>query len=997
MASTLQLAAGDARVAVVPAAGGSIAEFTWRGAEVLKSAAPQAVAAGRRPRDGELSAGSLLEPDRRRPARVRRSVTCAPAQPRRPPARDPRRRLAAALGGARARRRAGRRSMLHAADGSGAQDWPWPFRAEQEFRLAATRWRRIAHRDAGDREHRPRGASPAGSAGTRSSRATRRPGSRSPPPASGRPTPRGCPTACVRRGALGLRDPAPGPRRAAGPCLRRLVRSARSCSRAPAAVAIGSVPTRRAVPRRLRARRRPDFDRPRAGHAHDRRVQPRRARRRRHGDADARARRAHFPVRCASHAAASAADDRMTARSPFTCVLDVQASLGECPVWSAPRASLYWVDINAPSLNRFDPATGRNTAMPMPESIGCFALRRGGGFVVALRDGIWLARRATARSTRKVADAPYDPAHHRFNDGRCDPQGRFLVGTMNERRDARLGGAVCASTPTSRCHARARRHDDQQRPRLQPRRPHDVPRRHADARRPRLRLRRRDGHAVAAARVRALAPARPTVPTAAPSTATAATGPRSTAAARCCGSRRRGETLAEYPGAGDVPDDVRVRRPRPQDALRDHARGSSATPTSSRGCRSPAASSRCASTCRACPSPRSPADPHRDSPCMLRLHRLPPPRRAAAASAPRRRRVVRDVDRRHPRGVAATGPACSGCASARTRGPTTASSSGAPRRARSRGARRRAGRSPPATRRSRSPAAPLRFRLLQRARRSLGVDHRRALPRLDAAAGVRPRARRAASGPRRSRSRRASRCTASARSSARSTSAASSSTRRSRTRSASTPGLAYKNAPFAWSPGTGRGAWGVFVHTPAMVTHGVGHPDWSHRSYALVVDDEALDLFLFAADTPAGHPRRSTRSSPAARRRCRAGASGLWVSRAYYKTPEEAIAVAREAARARGFPATCSRSTAARRGRSRRASTSSGIPSASPIRARRSRAIKAHAPPRLRLGIPVRVGPRAAVRRARVARLPAERRRRRSATCSRWDTAPGDRAPSATC
>ena len=43
--------------------------------------------------------------------------------------------------------------------------------------------------------------------------------------------------------------------------------------------------------------------------------------------------------------------------SPFRCVLDIRASLGECPVWSAAEQVLYWVDINAPSLNRFDPAS----------------------------------------------------------------------------------------------------------------------------------------------------------------------------------------------------------------------------------------------------------------------------------------------------------------------------------------------------------------------------------------------------------------------------------------------------------------------------------------------------------------------------------------------------------------------------------------------------------------------------------------------------------------
>jgi sugar lactone lactonase YvrE len=120
--------------------------------------------------------------------------------------------------------------------------------------------------------------------------------------------------------------------------------------------------------------------------------------------------------------------------SPFQCVLDIRASLGESPIWSAADEALYWVDINQPSLNRFDPAGGRNTSWPMPASIGCCAMRRAGGFVVALRDGIWAVDR-NGRVTDRIVDAPYDRATHRFNDGRVDPQGRFFVGTINERHD----------------------------------------------------------------------------------------------------------------------------------------------------------------------------------------------------------------------------------------------------------------------------------------------------------------------------------------------------------------------------------------------------------------------------------------------------------------------------------------------------------------------------------------------------------------------------------
>ncbi|HEY3178712.1 MAG TPA: SMP-30/gluconolactonase/LRE family protein [Casimicrobiaceae bacterium] len=119
----------------------------------------------------------------------------------------------------------------------------------------------------------------------------------------------------------------------------------------------------------------------------------------------------------------------------FACVLDAKASLGECPVWSVVEQVLYWVDIKAPALHRFDPATGDDTMFTMPESIGCFALRAQGGFVVALRSGIWTAS-LNGMLERKIAAAPYDPERFRFNDGRCDPQGRFFAGSMNEKRDS---------------------------------------------------------------------------------------------------------------------------------------------------------------------------------------------------------------------------------------------------------------------------------------------------------------------------------------------------------------------------------------------------------------------------------------------------------------------------------------------------------------------------------------------------------------------------------
>ncbi len=114
-------------------------------------------------------------------------------------------------------------------------------------------------------------------------------------------------------------------------------------------------------------------------------------------------------------------------------------------------------------------------------------------------------------------------------------------------------------------------------------------------------------------------------------------------------------------------------------------------------------------------------------------------------------------------------------------------------------------------------------------------------------------------------------------------------------------GRAYKCAPFWWSPGSTKGgAWGVFVNTPGRVAHGIGHPDWSHRSCVAIVDDEALDLFLIAGRDPAQILDRYTMLTGRAPD-VPLWSLGLWVSRAYYRTPDEAAAVA-EDLRARRIP-----------------------------------------------------------------------------------------------
>ena len=110
--------------------------------------------------------------------------------------------------------------------------------------------------------------------------------------------------------------------------------------------------------------------------------------------------------------------------------------LGESPFWQAEEARLYWVDIAGRAALRADPVTGATEHWPLPDEPGCMApAHRAGaayGWILALRSGIYRAQQWGGELVR-IAQLPYDPAHERANDGKCDPLGRFWVGTRDER------------------------------------------------------------------------------------------------------------------------------------------------------------------------------------------------------------------------------------------------------------------------------------------------------------------------------------------------------------------------------------------------------------------------------------------------------------------------------------------------------------------------------------------------------------------------------------
>ncbi|MEO1017137.1 MAG: SMP-30/gluconolactonase/LRE family protein, partial [Pseudomonadota bacterium] len=115
--------------------------------------------------------------------------------------------------------------------------------------------------------------------------------------------------------------------------------------------------------------------------------------------------------------------------SSVTCVLPNTAYLGEGPVWSPEEQCLYWIDILAPAVHRFDPATGDNQTRALPRLIGAVALRQEGGLVAVTQDGLE-SLDFNSGNLRPIVDPEEGITDTRFNDARCDAAGRLWAGTM---------------------------------------------------------------------------------------------------------------------------------------------------------------------------------------------------------------------------------------------------------------------------------------------------------------------------------------------------------------------------------------------------------------------------------------------------------------------------------------------------------------------------------------------------------------------------------------
>ncbi|WP_374569426.1 SMP-30/gluconolactonase/LRE family protein [Ideonella sp.] len=113
------------------------------------------------------------------------------------------------------------------------------------------------------------------------------------------------------------------------------------------------------------------------------------------------------------------------------CLWPAGATLGEGTCWSEREQALYWVDILEHRLHRWRLADGERSTWAFDDTVSAVAERaHRPGLAITLRRGLALFDPDSGELQRLHEPEP-DREGNRFNDGKCDAQGRFWAGSMD--------------------------------------------------------------------------------------------------------------------------------------------------------------------------------------------------------------------------------------------------------------------------------------------------------------------------------------------------------------------------------------------------------------------------------------------------------------------------------------------------------------------------------------------------------------------------------------
>ena len=120
------------------------------------------------------------------------------------------------------------------------------------------------------------------------------------------------------------------------------------------------------------------------------------------------------------------------------CVWPVAAVLGEGPVWSASERAVWFVDIKAPAIHRFDPVNGDQRSWPAPARVGFVAPTSKGWLIAGLKTGLHRFNPETGNFTLLHVVEPHAP-NNRLNDGFVDSEGFLWFGSMDDNEEQPSG------------------------------------------------------------------------------------------------------------------------------------------------------------------------------------------------------------------------------------------------------------------------------------------------------------------------------------------------------------------------------------------------------------------------------------------------------------------------------------------------------------------------------------------------------------------------------
>jgi sugar lactone lactonase YvrE len=104
--------------------------------------------------------------------------------------------------------------------------------------------------------------------------------------------------------------------------------------------------------------------------------------------------------------------------------------LGEGPVWDNRQNRIFWIDILNGEIHSFYPDGNLHRICKLGEVLGAISLRKSGGLVAAMKDR-FAAIDPDTGIMQTLAKVETHLPDNRFNDGKCDPAGRFWAGTMS--------------------------------------------------------------------------------------------------------------------------------------------------------------------------------------------------------------------------------------------------------------------------------------------------------------------------------------------------------------------------------------------------------------------------------------------------------------------------------------------------------------------------------------------------------------------------------------